>query len=226
MPEKPKLKIDWATHEAAKYACKNWHYSKCMPAGKLVKIGAWEENQFVGVVLFGLGANNNLASSFGLQRTECSELVRVALSSLHKTPVSKILSIAHKMMAKSNPGIRLIASYADKSNQNHHGGIYQASNYLYLGERSQGSEAYIVNGKPMHGRSVRAKWKKAANIPFPWHYGPKQIKHLYVYPLDKKLKFKSLPYPKRASSVESGTSFVQNERGGESPTDALQFLDP
>jgi hypothetical protein len=34
MPVKPELKIDWASHEAAKYACENWHYSKCLPAGK------------------------------------------------------------------------------------------------------------------------------------------------------------------------------------------------
>ncbi len=31
------------------------------------------------------------------------------------------------------------------------------------------------------------------------------------------------PYPKRASSVESGTSAFHAERGGESPTDALQL---
>ena len=55
MQEKPKLKVDWATHEAAKHSCVNWHYSKCLPAGKLVKIGAWENSKFIGVVIFSRG---------------------------------------------------------------------------------------------------------------------------------------------------------------------------
>ena len=42
--EKPKLKIDWATHKAAKYACQNWHYSKSMPFGKMVKIAVYEND--------------------------------------------------------------------------------------------------------------------------------------------------------------------------------------
>jgi hypothetical protein len=31
------LKLDWCSHEAAKYACENWHYSKCVPNQKTVK---------------------------------------------------------------------------------------------------------------------------------------------------------------------------------------------
>jgi hypothetical protein len=42
---KADLRIDWATHAAAKYACENWHYSGCMPVGKLVKVGAWESGK-------------------------------------------------------------------------------------------------------------------------------------------------------------------------------------
>ena len=34
MSSRPELKIDWATHEAAKYACLHWHYSKTIPTGK------------------------------------------------------------------------------------------------------------------------------------------------------------------------------------------------
>ena len=34
LSQKANLKIDWATHEAAKYACTNWHYSKSVPINK------------------------------------------------------------------------------------------------------------------------------------------------------------------------------------------------
>ena len=30
MSSKPVLRIDWATHEAARYACEKWHYSRCV----------------------------------------------------------------------------------------------------------------------------------------------------------------------------------------------------
>ena len=48
MSQKPTLKIDWASHEAAKFACVNWHYSKCLPIGKLVKVGVWEDSKYIG----------------------------------------------------------------------------------------------------------------------------------------------------------------------------------
>ena len=77
---KTNLKISWATFESTKYACLNWHYSKCVPVGKLVKIGAWEDNKFIGVVLFGRGANQHLGKPYNLEQTECVELVRIALN--------------------------------------------------------------------------------------------------------------------------------------------------
>lgn len=90
---KVELKIDWASHEAAKYACEHWHYSKCLPVGKLVKVGAWENGKYIGVVLFGRGANRNMGSKFGLGQDKCVELVRVALTK-HISPVSKICALA------------------------------------------------------------------------------------------------------------------------------------
>ncbi|WP_459208945.1 Mom family adenine methylcarbamoylation protein [Bacillus haynesii] len=54
------LKIAWATHKAAKFACENFHYSKCLLAGKLVKIGTWEDGKFIGVVIFSRGANGRI----------------------------------------------------------------------------------------------------------------------------------------------------------------------
>ena len=51
------LHLDWCSYEAAKYAVEHWHYSHSLPIGKLVKIGVWEDDQFIGAVVFGYGAN-------------------------------------------------------------------------------------------------------------------------------------------------------------------------
>jgi len=98
---KPRIRIDWATHEAAKYACVNWHYSKCLPVGKLVKVGAWENDKFIGVVVFGRGANKSLGEPYGCSQLECCELVRIAMTD-HITPVSKIMMIAIKFLKSAH----------------------------------------------------------------------------------------------------------------------------
>ena len=139
---KVELKLDWCSHEAAKYAVEHWHYSRRMPKSKLVTIGAWENGTFIGVVIFGYGATPEIGKPYGLKQTEICELVRVALNK-HESPTSRILSIALKMLRKQSEGLRVIVSFAD-SEQGHHGGIYQATNWIFTG--SEEYHAYRVKG--------------------------------------------------------------------------------
>jgi hypothetical protein len=119
---KADLKLDWCSHEAAKYAVEKWHYSGRVPKSKLAKVGVWESGKFVGCVIFGVGATPEIAKPFGLVATQVVELVRVALSN-HRAAVSRIIAIALKIVHKANPGLRVVVSFADSS-QGHHGGIY------------------------------------------------------------------------------------------------------
>src|SRR2546422_940116 len=70
------LRLDYCSHEAARYAVMHWHYSRSVPAGKLVKIGVWETGEFIGCLIFSYGANRNLAKSVGLTQMEVCELTR------------------------------------------------------------------------------------------------------------------------------------------------------
>ena len=224
------LKIDWATHEAAKYAVENWHYSESMPAGKLVKVGAWENGKFIGVVLFGRGAAINIGSPFGLPQTEVCELVRVALRS-HATPVSRIMAIALKFLRQANPLMRLVISFAD-TEQGHHGGIYQANGWIYCGDSSN-DRKYKVKGKVYHPKTLHSLYGKGGQS-IPWlraNIDPKAIsfvtagKRKYLMPLDKEMKKQILPlakpYPKRASSETRDTPSDQLGKAGARPSDAL-----
>lgn len=217
------LKIDWATFDAAKYACENWHYSKCMPTNKTVKIGAWENNKFIGVVIFSPGATPTLYKTYNITQQQGCELTRIALNK-HKNPVSRILSLAIKFLKKSNPGMELIISFAD-SKENHHGGIYQATNWIYVGEAGPRKIPFI-NGKQIHERSLSELVKKNKIKRSDCEWKIAKPKHKYLYPLNKemyKLVSKlAKPYPKRVSSVEFGTTSFQDVGGGESPTDTLQ----
>jgi hypothetical protein len=221
---KTDLKIDWATHEAAKYACENWHYSKCIPKSKLVKVGAWESGRFIGVVVFGYGATAELGSPYGLKMNECCELVRIALTQ-HNTPVSRIMSLALMFLVRANRGIRLIVSFAD-STQGHHGGIYQATNWIYAGKTSSCVFYRDPSGKLWHPRRA-SKTPNAQKqlVTSQWKEERQGGKHRYLMPLDaemrKQIEPLRRPYPKRVRSADSGTPEIQSGGGGANPTRTL-----
>ena len=185
MKEKINLKIDWATHKAAKYACEHWHYSGCHPSTlqKAYRIGIWENEKFKGVIIFGMGANPQIGSPYNLKNTEICELTRVALKE-HKIEVSKMIKIALIFLKKSFPEMKLIVSYAD-TGQGHHGGIYQAGNWIYVGI-SKGVDSIFYNGKKYHAKGFRTS------------YGNKKVtkemkikgtdKHKYLMPLTKEMR--------------------------------------
>ena len=226
--KKISLKLDWATHTTAKYACENWHYSKVIPVGKLVKVGVWENKKFIGVVVYGRGANNNMLKPFGLKADEGCELTRIALTN-HLSQVSKILSISLKFLKQKCPNLRLVVSYADQD-QNHHGGIYQATNWVYDGLKNVNTVgAFIINGKKTHPKSVHSKGVKQSISEVRRLLDPNATlfytkgKHRYLMPLDKEMeeqvKLLKQPYPKRE---KQGNEDFQSLPGGATPTLTLQ----
>jgi hypothetical protein len=230
---KASLKLDWCSAKAARYAVENWHYSGRPSAQfKAVNIGAWENGKFVGCVTFGCGNNRNIGSPFGMKPTDVAELTRVALSK-HENPTSRIVSIAVKMLRKRCPGLRVLVSFADTV-QGHHGGIYQAMGWHYIGTPTM--HCYVINGKKEHPKTLHTRYG-AGGQSIPWlraNVDPKAYclktpgKHKYVLPLDPGAKDIVLPlakpYPKRAGSADSGIPGNQPGGGGANPTPALSTV--
>src|SRR4051794_28210828 len=106
------LRLDFCSRDAATFAVKAWHYSRSMPAGRLVTIGAWEGGTFVGAVVFGRGASSEINTPLGIGQDEVCELCRVALGP-HAAPTSRVVTIAVRLLRRFCPGLRLIVSYAD-----------------------------------------------------------------------------------------------------------------
>lgn len=212
---KPDLVIDWASHEAAKYAVMRWHYSRRMPRNKLVKVGAWEDGEFIGVVIFGMGAGNSTRGErYGLASSgQVAELVRVALRE-HRTPVSRIVAIALRFLHRHCPGIRLVISFAD-TKQGHHGGIYQAGNWIYTGLTASDRE-FHVNGEVLHPKTVHDRnWKQneawlRKHIDAEARLVILPGKHRYLMPMDddvrRKIEPMRKPYPKREKRAMAGTT--------------------
>jgi hypothetical protein len=223
------LRLDWCSHEAAKYAVEHWHYSGTMPVGKLVRVGVWEEGRFIGVVIFGRGAIYRIGDPFGLPQTEVCELVRVALRG-HSVPVSRIGSLSVRMLKRHCPGLRLIVSYADPK-EGHAGIIYQAMNWVYTGTQSAAWK--MVNGEVVHPRSLYSRYGTHALSYLRTHVDPHSKlvrmpgKHKYLYPLDPEVRTRiaplARPYPKRpcVGSIVADAPAVQAGEGGSTPTPTL-----
>lgn len=187
-----------------------WHYSRRMPVGKLVRVGAWEDGKFIGVVIFARGNSPSLGDRFGCKQDEVVELVRVALDK-HSAPVSKIVAIALRFLRKACPGIRLVVSFADPA-RGHHGGIYQAGGWTYCGTTSVTKE-FWSDGRWKHNREISGgafgqEKKVKSTVGLKTRTQP--AKHRYVMPFDVEMKkivsAMSQPYPKRSACVPMGES--------------------
>ncbi len=208
---KPELKLDFCSHRAARIACQRWHYSKTIPRGKLVRIGVWEGGKFVGAIVFGDGLLGPRNTFLGVSKFRVAEIVRIALRE-HVNPVSRMISIAIKLLRQRCPGIELIVTFADTA-QNHHGGIYRAANFTYTGMSAPGRVwKHKATGRILHNRAVSASGYQS-------HFGnlrkapttaecvviARTRKHRYLLPLTDEMRgiVERLrrPYPKRQCAV-------------------------
>lgn len=216
------LRLDWATHEATKYACEKWHYSKCMPIGNLVKIGVWEKGKFIGVIIFSHGTAKDLGTKYGFTQFECVELTRIALTK-HESPVTKMVKIALKMLKTKCPKLKLVVSFAD-GQQGHLGGIYKGGNWLYAGYLK--TKRYYKDNRELSSRVVHQKYKTDRTFKKRCTIVEGEPKYRYLMPLTEETrihieKFRK-PFPQRAGSKDSVATVHQTVEGGASPTPALQ----
>jgi hypothetical protein len=162
----------------------------------------------------------------GVDKFKVAEIVRVALQK-HQYPVSRMISIGIKLLLKRCSGIELIVVFADQG-ENHHGGIYQASNFIYTGTTGIGRLfKHKLTGRILHNRAVSVNGYRS-------HFGhvrkvPRADecdivggtrKHRYLLPLTPGMKEIALKmkkhYPKRATSDTSDTPGVHpGERAGQ-----------
>jgi hypothetical protein len=184
---------------AARWAIENWHYSRRMPVGKTVRLGVWEGGRFTGAVLFSWGMNHNLSKQFGLEMTECCELVRVALEGGHQATVTEVVAQALRLLRRISPGIRVVVSFADPM-AGHVGRIYQAGNWLYMGRTVDQNHpmlgTQVLNRRAFTGHNYGSP---AATLPEGARWVRTPGKHRYVMPMDKAMRRRLVrqaqPYP-------------------------------
>lgn len=126
--------------------------------------------------------------------------MRVALHD-HTNFVTEIVARSLRILKANNPGLRLVVSYADPY-RNHHGGIYQAGNWIYAGMTSQKHDYIMPDGKVLNRRAYTGVNFGNAKMQIPAEAERVTMpgKHRYLYPLDKgmrrSLKDRSIQYPR------------------------------
>ena len=191
------MRITLASRTAIEYACKQFHYSKSVPAVQWAYNVYNALDEWCGVIVFGGGANNNLAKNFGKNSGEVLELERVALNGKQEF-TSQAVAMALKQLHKDDPLCKIVVSYSDHR-QRHLGTIYQATNWIYLGLTITSDTQYFYNGKWTHERSInalpnRAQLKKT----LPKRENSNKFKYVFCFDKKERKQYLELakPYPK------------------------------
>ena len=187
----------------ARQAVQDWHYSRSLPAAGLTCYGIREAGRFVGVVIFGMGANPRLGMPYGLHRSQVRELVRVALADGRAIPTSCVVAACLARLRAARPELRLVVSYADPV-QGHIGTLYQAGNWTYLGQTPP-ARVIRLHGQRVHPRSLYQRYQTSSLAWLKAHVDPGASgsydppKHRYAYAFDgqmrRRLRRMSQPYP-------------------------------
>jgi len=207
------MRLEIASSKAVKYACLKFHYAKAVPNVGLAFAVFNSKDEWCGVICYGVGATNNIASPYKLKQGEVIELLRMALNGKQES-TTKALSISLKLLKKYAPNVKIVVSYAD-SEQGHFGTIYQATNWIYTGYSTDTN--LIVNGERKHRRTLGSKFgtcssEKIRALGYDVEVLKTKPKWKYIYPIKKDVltmcKLLSKPYPKKLSEVvESNADF-------------------
>ena len=194
------------------------HYSGRWP-GSVQCVGTWHSDGG----LFGDAGSVVAACVFSIPPTRWSEAVlelsRLCRSPACHLPLSGIIARTVQWVRKKQMA-DLLVSFADKT-QNHHGGIYQASSWVYGGCRKQSMDGLIVDGEFVAGRSANSRWGTRSPTRLKERLGDYHEiiqhydlgKHLYWRPLNKqgkrqakRLGLQSAPYPKPEMAARRNAS--------------------
>ena len=193
----------------------NKHYAQRMPSVSY-SYGLFIDDKLEGILTIGKPASNSLCEGIlGKEYKEkVFELNRLVINEgLPKNTLSYFVSQVLKNLKSED---LILVSYADEG-MSHKGFIYQATNWIYIGQTNDRTDKYTPDGK--HSRHYTNEYNHLRKY--------RTSKHRYVYFTQKKNRQKYLelmnyevkPYPKGdMERYELGTRMKQkiiNNKTGE-----------
>jgi hypothetical protein len=179
--------------KVAKPFVEKWHYSKNINGLRISYcFGLYDNNNLIGVSIFGSPAMNNQASKWNPSNPKkLLELRRLCcIDETPKNTESYFIGRCLKWLRK-NTDIEVIISYADMT-YNHEGIIYKATNFKHVGF-TPGGRVIMYQGKRYHDKTIRTKYNgrlkpfaqriKDALETGEAYYTKTEGKHIYYYKL-------------------------------------------
>jgi len=147
------------------------HYIKALPRGCSNIFSIFVEGVLIGVACYGCPVGRWAEVKYGKGTLE---LKRFCLDSgLPKNTASWFMAKCNRALKKK--GVKKILSYADPT-QGHEGIIYQASNFIYLGQQRQGTAYVLWKGKKVYYRNYSNDSRYPRALPIKYMIP----KHIYV----------------------------------------------
>lgn len=138
-------KVERIEYKDTKDFILNKHYAKRMPSISYA-YGLIQDDSLQGVLTIGKPASNSLCEGIcGKEyKSQVYELNRLVVNDgLPKNSLSFFVGKSLKELKNED---LIIVSYADEG-ANHHGYIYQATNWIYTGKTKGRTDKYVPNGK-------------------------------------------------------------------------------
>lgn len=200
------LYMTGATRDEVWPLVRDFHYSKRMPSAAMYNF-AWRKKgglfgdtgEPYAAVIYGVPVNRNWPQ-------DVLELQRLVRINDFEQPLSKFVTWSLRWL-KANTSVPFAISYAD-TGQGHHGGIYQACGWKFVGTRESGHIGFDDGTRFIYGRSSNTMHgtrsvSKIAEIEPTWKPVFGEPKHLYAFPLRQRLNavlkrfgWEELPFPK------------------------------
>tara|TARA_R100000664_G_scaffold24116_2_gene33800 strand:- start:2247 stop:2876 length:630 start_codon:yes stop_codon:yes gene_type:complete len=187
------IKNKYKVKSISKHLCKEWllykHYAKRIPSISYA-FGLFN-NDLIGIITIGKPASNSLCIGVcGVENSKyVYELNRLCVNdNLEKNVLSFFVSQSLKKLDNL-----ILVSYAD-TKMNHHGYIYQATNWIYTGKTKERTDIGLANNN--HSRHYSKNLDYSKNRKF------RSAKHRYIYFTGnkkkwiKELNYKIENYPK------------------------------
>jgi hypothetical protein len=190
---------------------RDYHYSR-RSAGLVRHAFAWREAGGLfgetGEPQAGITYSQPVNRNFPAESAELSRLVR---KPDFRLSLSQFVTWSLRWL-RANTRTPFVLSYADTT-QDHHGGIYQACGFIYVGATSPGCIGFdCPDGSFVHGRICNSRFgtrsvDAIARIRPDWTPAYGEPKHLYIFPLRQKWAsiaraqgWEAKPYPKPSAA--------------------------
>lgn len=199
------MKVSQLPHTVAKEVLVKHHYTRSIPGGTQLCLGAFTGNRLVGVMTLGSGPPMGHCLVRGASRVNCLTLTRMWVADfMPKNSASRFLGVVLRTL-RQHTEVKFILTYADPE-QGHMGAIYQATNWTYTG-LSVPTPLYDAGvGVPRHSRSFGQVFGTHSVEHFERQGVEIKVitqrpKHRYIHFIDKswrdRLLVTDLPYPKQ-----------------------------